>query len=175
MADGGLVTECLGNRQRGLEAIECRVQVQLDAVRDADPAEQRRGDRRLLRRPQLRQRLLIQLAGLLRPSLSLGQLRTIDEGRRRRGGAEQPRLKRMLERVRQRLRRVAHADDGTSAAGRVVMCATLGTGAGGGRSCRAFDLRRPAGGKGHRASRGFSPVWPDGYCLLGSVHPTAMI
>ena len=106
------VAKRLGDRKCRFEAIERGIQIQLGAEGDTNPAEQRRRDRCLLRRAQLRQRLLVQSPRFLRTSLPLGELRTIDERRGRRRGAEQPRLQRMLERVRERLGGVAHSISG---------------------------------------------------------------
>ena len=50
MPDRGFVAESLGDRERCFETIERRVQIELDAVRDADPPQQRCRDRRLFRR-----------------------------------------------------------------------------------------------------------------------------
>ena len=58
--------------ERRLEAIECRIQIELDTVRDADPAEERRRDRGLLRRTQLGKRLLVERPSFLGSSLPFG-------------------------------------------------------------------------------------------------------
>ena len=181
MADRRLVAEGLGDGERGLEAVECRVQIQLDAVRDSDPPEEGRGDRRLFRRAQLREGLLVELPCLLRPPLSLRQLGAIDQRRRRRCGAEQPRV---LERIRQRLRRIAHAisscADGTRCRGNGRLPVELW---GEPRQVPAWSREGAAVHSTYDARQdpkvigpaGRIPVWPDGYFLVRSVHPTAMI
>ena len=175
VADRCFVAQRFGDGERGLEAVERRVQVQLDAVRDADPAEEGRGDRRLVWRAQLRERLLVERACFLRPTLPLRQLRTIDERRRRRRRAEQPRLQRMLERVRQRLRGVAHAISGC-VDGTVVEAteATVSSDGVGHAECGARPRRGAAAHSTYDAPKagkvigpaGEIPVWPDGSLLV---------